>query len=72
MGQGEAVMGLSWDTQILNPYFYMFLVADNLTITATPAETFANVTLQVNSQEFTSGNTYAVTGNVTVDATGTN
>lgn len=45
---------------------------DNLTITATPAETFANVTLQVNSQEFTSGNTYAVTGDVTVDATGTN
>lgn len=45
---------------------------DNLTITATPAETFTNVTLQVNSQDFTSGTTYTVTGNVTVDATGTN
>lgn len=43
-----------------------------LTITATPADTFTGVTLQVNNQPFTSGNTFTVTGNVTIDAAGTN
>lgn len=41
-----------------------------LTITATPAEGYSTVTLQVNNADFTSGNTYTVTGPVTVVATG--
>lgn len=45
---------------------------DTLTITATPAESYTGVTLQVNSQDFTSGDAYSVTGNVTITATGTN
>lgn len=41
-----------------------------LTITATPAEGYSSVTLLVNNEPFTSGNTHTVTGPVTVVGTG--